>query len=463
MHRLFLKKSSSVLLLSIMATHVFAQGINFEKGDWASIKKRAIHQHKMIYLDVFTSWCGPCKMMAKNYFPQKEAGDFYNDNFVCYQIDAEKGEGIAIAKQYDVRGYPTNLFINASDEKVIYRTMGMPQSLDGFINNGKTALLEKNDPMSVDDYKKKLESGKYDEAFLKKYLEKNNRLAIDNDKLIDIYLDKFSQNDDKDSVILLLSKYQSGVENNGYKFLSTNQFRLNQLMKNDDYFKSMSQQYYYQNLETAIKEKNENKLNMLLNRIGEFNIKDPQNVSYQYRSKFYQATKNKQKLEQLQDQYADYLVNMSAEKRAILAHEDLPDIRKQIRWQAQQMGTTDESAINGIIAKNIERPQIKYMKEILYAQELNEIAWSVYEQNKQDIVNEQRVKHAIVWVRKAMKLTEPVEETWLPIADTYAHLVAINGDIGKAAMIEEDVVNKALASKDQGLDDYQAYLKELKK
>ena len=36
------------------------------------------------------SWCGPCKMLAKNVFTQKSIADKFNSSFVNYKLDAEK-------------------------------------------------------------------------------------------------------------------------------------------------------------------------------------------------------------------------------------------------------------------------------------------------------------------------------------------------------------------------------------
>lgn len=48
-------------------------------------------ENKLIFIDFYTDWCGPCKMMAKNVFPQKHVGDYFNANFICLKLNAEKG------------------------------------------------------------------------------------------------------------------------------------------------------------------------------------------------------------------------------------------------------------------------------------------------------------------------------------------------------------------------------------
>ena len=53
-----------------------AQGINFFEGSFQEVKAEAKKQNKIIFIDCYTSWCGPCKWMAKNVFTDKKVGDF---------------------------------------------------------------------------------------------------------------------------------------------------------------------------------------------------------------------------------------------------------------------------------------------------------------------------------------------------------------------------------------------------
>jgi len=62
------------LLFTINGFLLFAQdGIRFEQGDWATILAKAKSAQKPIFIDVYTSWCGPCKKMAKDIFPLKRS------------------------------------------------------------------------------------------------------------------------------------------------------------------------------------------------------------------------------------------------------------------------------------------------------------------------------------------------------------------------------------------------------
>jgi len=113
-------------------------GIDFFHGSFAELKAKSAQTGKPIFMDAFTTWCGPCKWMAKTVFTSKEAGDYYNQNFICAKVDMEKGEGIELAKTYEVNAYPTLLFLNASGE-MIHRSVGAVDAAK-FVELGKTAL-----------------------------------------------------------------------------------------------------------------------------------------------------------------------------------------------------------------------------------------------------------------------------------------------------------------------------------
>lgn len=96
---------------------------NFYEGTFNQALKEAVKKKKIIFVDAFTSWCGPCKMMNNSTFKDKTAGDYFNQNMISMKIDMEKGEGPEFAMKYGVRAYPTLLFINAKGE-VIHRVLG---------------------------------------------------------------------------------------------------------------------------------------------------------------------------------------------------------------------------------------------------------------------------------------------------------------------------------------------------
>ena len=76
------------LVLSVMA---FAQtGVDFQHLTFDEALAKAKAEKKLVFVDCYTTWCGPCKMMTTKIFPMKEAGEFFNPRFVCVKFDMKK-------------------------------------------------------------------------------------------------------------------------------------------------------------------------------------------------------------------------------------------------------------------------------------------------------------------------------------------------------------------------------------
>ena len=117
------------IAILLFSWNVFSQGIQFEIGSWKEVLQKAKQENKLIFVDLYTTWCGPCKKMAAETFPQQAVGDYFNKNFVNYKIDAEKGEGPELAGKYEVSAYPTLVFVNAAGE-LVYKFMGVVRPIN---------------------------------------------------------------------------------------------------------------------------------------------------------------------------------------------------------------------------------------------------------------------------------------------------------------------------------------------
>lgn len=105
------------------------EGVQFFSGTWDEALAKAKSEKKLIFLDAYAAWCGPCRYMTANVFTAKSVGDMYNPNFINVKIDMEKGEGISLSKKYSVAGYPTLFFIDETG-KVVNSHLGGMQIAD---------------------------------------------------------------------------------------------------------------------------------------------------------------------------------------------------------------------------------------------------------------------------------------------------------------------------------------------
>ncbi|NNF33328.1 MAG: thioredoxin family protein [Saprospiraceae bacterium] len=99
-------------------TYISGQGIDFRNDDWNTIKKIAAENDKHILVDVYTDWCVPCKKMNKEVFSIDEVGDSINPHFISYKVNAEKGNGIELSRDWSVRAYPTIMYLEPSGKEV---------------------------------------------------------------------------------------------------------------------------------------------------------------------------------------------------------------------------------------------------------------------------------------------------------------------------------------------------------
>ncbi|PXY03207.1 hypothetical protein DF185_03750 [Marinifilum breve] len=155
------------LMVLFQSGNVEAQNreVEFEHTSWKKVLKKAKKQDKLIFVDCYTSWCGPCKMMAKDVFTQDHVADFFNSNFVNFKIDMEKGEGPELKPGWKITAYPTFLVVNVKGE-VIHRIVGA-YGADEFIEYVKEAQTEDRNFKAL---LKAYETGKRDGEFMFSYL-----------------------------------------------------------------------------------------------------------------------------------------------------------------------------------------------------------------------------------------------------------------------------------------------------
>ncbi|WP_228409824.1 thioredoxin family protein [Chryseobacterium sp. T16E-39] len=154
---------------------LFAQeAIQFQDLPFKDLVAKAKKENKIIFLDAYASWCGPCKLMEKNVFTKKSVGDYYNANFVNARFDMEKGEGREIAAKYGVRSYPTYLFLNGDGELVSQNLGYMEESV--FLAMAQDINSPNNKKGSLKD---RFASGEKDPEFLINVMKLNSTSDFD--------------------------------------------------------------------------------------------------------------------------------------------------------------------------------------------------------------------------------------------------------------------------------------------
>ncbi len=160
-----------------------AQGIEFFSGTWPEALEKAKKEELLIFVDAYASWCGPCKRMAAQTFPDPKAGEFFNANFLNLKIDMEKPENAEFAQKYPVNSYPTLMFIDAEGTIVLKEVGG--KNVDQLLETGRKAL-GKNDK-SI-DFEKKYAEGDRDPKMLFNYVRALNAAGKPSLKITNEYL-----------------------------------------------------------------------------------------------------------------------------------------------------------------------------------------------------------------------------------------------------------------------------------
>lgn len=174
----------AILLFCCGFCYAQQEGIRFETGDLATAMANAKKEKKYVFVDCYTVWCGPCQMMAKTVFTDKNVGDYFNQTFINLKVDMEKGEGPAMAKKYGVTAYPTFIFIDG-DGALVHKFVGAKDTA-GFIAAAKEAFNYQNVIRLGSVFKDKQQ----DTAFIAGYFRtlQADNLTEELDNAVDEYL-----------------------------------------------------------------------------------------------------------------------------------------------------------------------------------------------------------------------------------------------------------------------------------
>lgn len=131
------------------------KGIHWTTGlSWEQVKQKAKAENKYIFIDAYTTWCGPCKMMDRYVYPNDTVGDFFNQHFISIkvQMDRTKNDGEyvrswyedakSMSRRYMIEAFPTAIFLSP-DAKMVYKGQGFAPVQD-FISMANVALTPGN-------------------------------------------------------------------------------------------------------------------------------------------------------------------------------------------------------------------------------------------------------------------------------------------------------------------------------
>jgi thiol-disulfide isomerase/thioredoxin len=101
----------------------YTQNLTIIKEDYQKARIESERQKKMLIIDFYTTWCGPCKMLDNAIFYDSTFNKKLAKNFVLLKYNAEKDSVFNIALKHHINLYPTNIILN-SDGFVLHRMNG---------------------------------------------------------------------------------------------------------------------------------------------------------------------------------------------------------------------------------------------------------------------------------------------------------------------------------------------------
>lgn len=171
-----------------------AQGIEFVHDiPFQQALDQAKKESKLVFIDCYTSWCGPCKRLSAQTFPDPSVGSFFNSRFINVKMDMENGEGPELAERFGVRAYPTLIWVDANGT-VKHRAMGYmdPAAL---LAEAKTASDQTFEKLA--SLQQQYKEGKRDVPFLIEYLDIQQQSGSLTDSFFKEFISKLSPDDYK--------------------------------------------------------------------------------------------------------------------------------------------------------------------------------------------------------------------------------------------------------------------------
>lgn len=149
-------------------TESISQGMEFFEGAFDDALALAEEEDKLVFVDVYTMWCGPCIVMQETVFPLPEVGEYFNERFVNLKLDMENEEqnGPEIGTRYKIGVVPTYLILDTDGTELGRATGGA--SASQFISMISRVLGESTSAFAA--MQKRYDSGERSTEFIQQYL-----------------------------------------------------------------------------------------------------------------------------------------------------------------------------------------------------------------------------------------------------------------------------------------------------
>ena len=225
-------------------------------------RKKASDQMLMVFVDVYATWCGPCKLMDKEVYTDPSVAEYMNANFVSVRMDGETDYGRKYAAEQKLEGYPS-MFIFSDDGEPISKVVGftpaekLVASLKGTVENYRT----------VKEYKTKYERGTLETGDFATYISVVREMGNQEEaeELASEYMERIIDPNLSDNDIQVVAFYMD-LEDDWWPEFSSDIERLKKVL-GDNYMLAM-EKIYNNTLVKAVEEDNIQLISKMSNELA---------------------------------------------------------------------------------------------------------------------------------------------------------------------------------------------------
>lgn len=148
-------------ILILIAFIVSVNVISAQQINWVSLEEAVELQKtnpKKIIIDMYTNWCGPCKLLDKRTFQNSDVASYINENYYAVKFNAEGNQQVTfrgrlfsnpnydparefkrnsaheLSRYFRVQAFPTMVFLDENlDVLVPLRGFKTPQQLELYL------------------------------------------------------------------------------------------------------------------------------------------------------------------------------------------------------------------------------------------------------------------------------------------------------------------------------------------
>lgn len=177
------KNGLMVMVISLLSLPAMSNGIKFEKISLKAGLEKAKKENKKVFIDIFATWCGPCKYLSRSVFIDEKLGEFMNANFINLKLDGELKDGGMLMEKFELSAYPTMLFLDTD--------LNLLKKIEGAV--GADDILETGNGVVHPETTKlfKLQQQYAEGSRSKVFLQELITETLQEDKVVEILVDEY--------------------------------------------------------------------------------------------------------------------------------------------------------------------------------------------------------------------------------------------------------------------------------